>query len=107
MNIKNLEKKEKSTVEFIVEVTAEEFEKAVNAAYLKMRKRINVPGFRKGKAPRKIIEGMYGASIFYDDALEELYPEAYTKAIIDEKLEVVGRPSITNFDVKDDKSAEI
>lgn len=107
MNIKNLEKKEKSTVEFIVEVTAEEFEKAVNAAYLKMRKRINVPGFRKGKAPRKIIEGMYGASIFYDDALEELYPEAYTKAIVDEKLEVVGRPSITNFDVKDDKSAEI
>ena len=59
MNVKNIEKKEKNTAEITVEITAEEFDKAVNAAYLKNRTKINIPGFRKGKAPRKMIEKMF------------------------------------------------
>ena len=76
------EKKEKNTAEITVEITAEEFDKAVNAAYLKNRTKINIPGFIKGKAPRKMIEKMYGESVFFEDALDALYPEAYTFAIV-------------------------
>ena len=76
MKVKNLEKKEKNMAELTVEVSPEEFDKAVNTAYIKNRSKINIPGFRKGKAPRKIIEGMFGASVFYEDALEDIYPEA-------------------------------
>ena len=72
MNVKNLEKKEKNTAELTVVVLSDEFDKAVNTAYVKNRSKINVPGFRKGKAPRKVIEGMYGASVFYEDALDAL-----------------------------------
>ena len=77
MKVTSVEKKEKSTVELTIQVEADEFEAAVQKAYLKERKRINVPGFRKGHAPRKIIEGMYGSGVFYEDAINDVYPGAY------------------------------
>ncbi len=94
MNVKSAEKKEKSTVELILEFSAEEFDAAVERAYRKTRGNISVPGFRKGKAPRKVIEGMYGASIFYEDAVDDLYPAAYEQAIQEQDLQVVARPSV-------------
>ena len=92
MKVISAEKKEKSTVELTIQVEAEVFEAAVQAAYLKTRKNINVPGFRKGKAPRKIIEGMYGTGVFYEDAINECYPEAYDAAVAEQGLDVVGYP---------------
>ena len=65
MNVKSVEKKEKSTVELVIEVGKEEFEAAVEKVYKRQRGKISVPGFRKGHAPRKIIEGMYGSGVFY------------------------------------------
>lgn len=94
MKVISNEKKEKSTVELVIEVGAEEFEAAVQKAYLKQRGKIQIPGFRKGKAPRKIIESMYGTGVFYEDAINELYPEAYAQAVEQEKLDVVGYPQI-------------
>ena len=94
MKVISNEKQEKSTVELVIEVGREEFEAAVEKVYKKQRGNIMVPGFRKGKAPRKIIEGMYGAGVFYEDAINELYPEAYAQAIEQEKLDVVGYPKV-------------
>lgn len=107
MNVKNIEKKEKNTAEITVEITAEEFDKAVNAAYLKNRTKINIPGFRKGKAPRKMIEKMYGESVFFEDALDALYPEAYTFAIVTEKIEAVSQPTLLDVNIGDDKTVTI
>ncbi len=103
MIVKNVEKKEKNTVSFQVELDKAEFEEAVNGAYIKNKKKINVPGFRKGKAPRMVIEGMYGTNVFYDDAVDEAAPKAFEFAVKEEKLETVGRPSISNYDVSDEK----
>lgn len=94
MNVKSVEKQEKSTVELVIEVGQEEFEAAVEKVYKKQRGKINVPGFRKGHAPRKVIEGMYGSGVFYEDAINEVYPEAYTAAIEQEKLDAVAWPKI-------------
>ena len=74
MTVKSCEKLEKSRVALTIETSAEEFEAAVNKAYLKMRGKINVPGFRVGKAPRKIIEKMYGAEVFYEEAVNIILP---------------------------------
>jgi trigger factor len=103
MIVKNVEKKEKNTVSFQVEVSKEEFEEAVHSAYLKNKKKINVPGFRQGKAPRMVIEGMYGANVFYDDAVDGVAPAAFDFAVKQENLNTVGRPGIASFDVSDDK----
>ena len=92
MKVISAEKKEKSTVELTIQVEAEVFEAAVNAAYLKNRKNINVPGFRKGKATRKVIENLYGTGVFYEDAINECYPEAYDAAVAEQGLDVVGYP---------------
>ncbi|MCI7472662.1 MAG: trigger factor [Clostridiales bacterium] len=94
MNVKSVEKQEKSAVELVIEIGGEEFEAAVQKAYLKQRSKINVPGFRKGKAPRKIIEGMFGSGVFYEDAINELYPQAYADAVEQEKLDVVSWPNV-------------
>ena len=94
MKVTSVEKKEKSTVELTIQVEAEAFEAAIQKAYLKNRGKINVPGFRKGKAPRKIIEGMYGASVFYEDAINDLYPAAYEEAVKEQGLDDVGYPKI-------------
>lgn len=79
-------------------ISAEDFEKAVQKAYLQEKNKITVHGFRKGKAPRAMIEKMYGASVFYDTALDIAFPDAYEKAIEEEKLDVVSQPF--DFDVK-------
>ena len=94
MTVKSCEKLEKSRVALTIETSAEEFETAVNKAYLKMRGKINVPGFRVGKAPRKIIEKMYGAEVFYEEAVNIILPDAYEAAVKEQELEVVGYPQV-------------
>ena len=103
MIVKNVEKKENNTAMLQVEIDAESFDKAINGAYKKLKGRINVPGFRKGKAPRMVIEGMFGADVFYEDAMESLAPEAFEYAVDEEKLDTVGMPSIVDFNVDDAK----
>ena len=106
MNLKNFEKTEKNTAVLTVASDPAEFEKAVNGAYLKSRKDINIPGFRKGKAPRQVIEGMYGHEVFYQDAMDEIAPEAYEFAVNEKDLRVVGQPRITDVNVTDDRAVE-
>ncbi len=103
MQVKNVEKKEKSTVSFEVLIGADEFEKAVQSAYLKNRSKIYVQGFRKGKAPRMVIEGMYGKDVFYDEAADELAPAAFRFGVEEEKIRNVGTPTIRSIDVNDAK----
>lgn len=107
MNVKEFEKKEKNTAEITVYVTPEEFEAAVQKAYVKGRGRIQIPGFRKGKAPRKMIEAMYGQGAFYEDAVEALAPEALDAGLREQAVETVGRPSILDFNIGEDKSLSI
>ena len=94
MSVKSCEKVEKSQVALTIEVGSAEFEAAIEKAYQKMRKKINVPGFRPGKAPRKIIEGMYGAEVFFEEAINIAFPEAYEAAVKEQELQVVGYPSV-------------
>ena len=94
MSVKSCEKIENSKVVLTIDVGAEEFEKAVNKAYNKMRGKMNVPGFRPGKAPRKIIEGMYGAEVFYEEAVNIVLPDAYEAAVKEQELDVVGYPEV-------------
>ena len=102
MSVKNCEKLEKSRVALTVEVDAATFEAAIEKAYRKVRNQINVPGFRKGKAPRKMIENLYGVGVFYDEAINIAMPEAYAAAVESEKLEVVGYPEVELLDVGKD-----
>ena len=99
MKVTNVEKKEKSTVELTIQIDADQFEQAVQKAYLKSRGSISVPGFRKGKAPRKIIEGMYGSGVFYEEAINEVYPEAYEQAVQEQGLEDMGHPKMEIVEV--------
>ena len=100
MNVKNMEKAN-GKAKIVVEIEKQEFEAALNKAYNKAKKDILVPGFRKGKAPRKVIEGMYGATVFYEDAVNEIFPEVYEKAVIEQKIKAVGGPSVSDMDVND------
>ena len=87
----------------VVEIDKELMESGVNKAYMKARKSIMIPGFRKGKAPRKMIESMYGAHVFYEDGLEEIFPEIYDFAIAhQEGFKAVGRPNLTDMQISDD-----
>ena len=90
-----VERLEKNMAKLTIEVPAEELEKALQNAYLKNRKQISVPGFRKGKVPRQMIEKMYGPEIFYDDAANALIPDAYAAAVDECELELVSRPAIS------------
>ena len=94
MTVKSCEKLEKSQVALTIEGGAAEFDAGVVKAYLKMRRKINVPGFRPGKAPRKMIERMYGAEVFFEEAINIAFPEAYEAAVEQEKLQVVGYPAV-------------
>lgn len=107
MIIKNVENKENKTANVQVEVSPDEFEAAVNAAYKKNKNSINVPGFRKGKAPRAIIEGMFGAEVFYQDAIDDLCPVAYNFAFDNAGLKIIGTPAIVDMNVEEDKSFTI
>ena len=87
----------------VVEIDKELMETGVNKAYMKARKSIMIPGFRKGKAPRKMIESMYGAHVFYEDGLEEIFPEIYDFAIAhQEGFKAVGRPNLADMQISDD-----
>ena len=101
MNVKSIEKNGNQAT-IVVEIDKELMEKGVNAAYMKARKNIMIPGFRKGKAPRKMIEAMYGAHVFYEDGLEEIFPEVYKAAVVDQDVKAVGRPSLTDMDISED-----
>ena len=91
LQVENLEK---NMAKLTIEVSAEELEKAIQGAYLKQKNKISVPGFRKGKVPRQMIEKMYGAEIFYDDAANALIPEAYSNAYDESGLEIVSQPKV-------------
>ena len=101
MNIKNIDKKGNETT-IVVEIDKELMESGVNKAYMKARKSIMIPGFRKGKAPRKMIEAMYGAHVFYEDGLEEIFPDVYKFAVVDQDVKAVGRPNLTDMDISED-----
>ena len=101
MNVKSTEKAAgKATI--VIEVEKAEFDAALTKAYNKARKDIFVPGFRKGKAPRKVVEGMYGAKVFYEDAVNEIYPDLYEKAIVEQALKAVGTAYISKLDDGED-----
>ena len=93
-----VEKVSGNQVKIAFEIAAEAFDAAVQKAYLKVRGRVNVPGFRKGKAPRKMIESMYGEAIFYDDAFDILFPDAYEAAVKENDIQVVDRPEVDSVD---------
>ncbi len=98
-----VEKLEKNMAKLTIEASAEDFEKAIQKVYLKARGRINIPGFRKGKAPRKLIEKMYGTGVFYEDAANDLIPTAYAEALKDCDLEIVSRPEINVTQIESGK----
>jgi trigger factor len=104
VNVTAFEKKENNTAELTVEIEAEIFNGAVESVYKRTRGKISVPGFRPGKAPRKIIENLYGASVFQDDALDEVLPEALSFGIKEKELRTVGYPKLGDVSVGDDKT---
>ena len=106
MNVKNIEKNGNQAT-ITVEIDKELMEKGVNAAYLKQRKMIAIPGFRKGKAPRKMIESIYGAHVFYEDGLEEIFPEIYKAAVLDQEINAIGRPSLTDMQIAEDNTVTL
>lgn len=103
MNVQNIEKKENNTASFQVVVDADTFEKAVEQVYRRNKKDIYMPGFRKGKAPRQVVEGFYGKEIFFEEAVEDLADESFANGFAETGLKMVGRPNIENIDVSDDK----
>jgi trigger factor len=104
LDLKNCEKKEKSTVSIIVGISEEEFQSSIDKAYIKNKNRISIPGFRKGKASRKIVEKLYGVKFFHSDALEILMPDVLDYAVKESKLKFIGQPQITNIDVSTEKN---
>ena len=101
MNVKSVEK-ETSKASVTVELTKAELEPAINKAYLKYRKDITIPGFRKGKAPRVVIEAAYGKHVFFEDAIEEMFPEIYKETVLTQDMKPVGRPSVAEMNIADD-----
>ncbi len=93
-----VEKVSSNQVKISFVVPAEEFDAAVQKAYLKMRGRVQVPGFRKGHAPRKVIEKIYGEGVFYDDAFNEVFPDLYEKAVTENDISVVSNPEVDNVE---------
>ena len=101
MNLISCEKLEKSMVELQFSIDAETFKAAVNNAFKREGKKYAIPGFRKGKAPRHMIEKMYGSDIFHYDAVNDLFPEAYEAAVKEAKIDVVGRPEVVSMSEAD------
>ena len=104
MLVKNVDKKENNSATFQVEVEPKEFDVAVGKAYNKAKGDISIPGFRKGKAPRSVVEGMYGEDAFYQDALDILAPDAFEFGLNESGLKIIGRPNITDVEVTEEKS---
>lgn len=101
MNVKSVEKNENNTAKLVLEVEKDQFQTALDKAYRKVKNTIYIPGFRKGKAPRKIVEGMYGANVFYEDAINLIFPEIWEQATTESELKVVGSPSVSDLNVDD------
>ena len=101
MNVKIIEKNGNQAT-IVVEIDKELMESGVQKAYMKARKSIMIPGFRKGKAPRKMIEAMYGAHVFYEDGLEEIFPEVYDFAVLKQDVKAIGRPSLTDMQISEE-----
>ena len=99
--------KENNVLKLVVTVEKDQFEAGLQKAYLKNRKYVSVPGFRKGKAPRKMIENLYGPEVFYSDAVEEIFPEVYKEAVLAQDYKVVGQPSVTDMQFGEDKTVEL
>lgn len=95
MSFKVEQLEEKNMVKLVIEADADEFEAGLNTAYNKNKNKINVPGFRKGKAPRKMIEKLYGAEIFFEEAANSIIPDAYSKAAKESELDIVSQPKIS------------
>lgn len=106
MIVKNLEK-EAVHAKVTAEVSRTELEPAINKVYLKIRKDVSIPGFRKGKAPRMVIEAAYGKHVFFEDAIEELFPEIYKECVLTQEIKPVGRPSVSNLVINDDDSVTL
>lgn len=102
MLVKNVEKKDSKAASFQVEIDPQEFDAAVNAAFKKNKGGISIPGFRKGKAPRAVIEGMYGHDVFYQDAIDELVGPAYEYGYDNCELKIIGKPAVSNMDLSDE-----
>ena len=101
MNVRSVEKHDNSTATLVLEVERAQFQAALDKAYRQVKNDIYIPGFRKGKAPRKIVEGMYGANVFYEDAINLLFPDVWAQAAKASELELVGTPSIADLNVED------
>lgn len=106
MIVKNVEK-EAVHAKVTAEVSRTELEPAINKVYLKIRKDISIPGFRKGKAPRMVIEATYGKHVFFEDAIEELFPEIYKECVLSQDIKPVGRPGISNLEIGEDESVTL
>lgn len=106
MQVKNVAK-EGNSVKISVTIDSETFEAGIQKAYAKQKSKIQVPGFRKGKVPRKMVEAMFGKEVFYEDAIEEIFPDVYQKAVLDEGWKAVGRPSLSEVNYNDDRSVDI
>ena len=102
MNVKDVAKKEKSIVEFVLEFDAAEFDKAVDRAYQMAKRDIQIPGFRPGKVPRKVVESRYGAGVFYEDAINDVIPGAIDDAIEQQSMQLVGQPELEVLEVGKD-----
>ena len=100
MNVKNVEK-EAIRAKVTVEITREELEPAISKVYMKVRKDIALPGFRKGKAPRKMVESIYGKNVFVEDAIEEMFPDIYKETVLTQDMKPVGRPQVSKMDIDD------
>ena len=103
MSFKVEQLEEKNMVKLVIEASAEEFEAGLNAAYNKNKNKISVPGFRKGKAPRKMIEQLYGSQIFFEDAANEIIPDAYADAAKESGLDIVSQPKVSIEQLEDGK----
>ncbi len=107
MSLKSVNNVGANKYELAIEISAEDFENALQKAYLKARKNISIPGFRKGKAPRKIIERTYGESVFFEDAVNAIYAPEVNNAITESKLEIVAQPKVDVEDISKENGVKI
>lgn len=103
----SLEKISDNLISITLEIDEKEFEAALNSAYLESRGKISLPGFRKGRVPRKMIEMQYGKNFFYEEAFDIVFPPAYEETLDDNEIDAVSRPQVKKFDVKDDGGVTI
>ncbi len=107
MNVKSVEKSDKSTATLVLEIESSQFQAALDKVYRQVKNDIYIPGFRKGKAPRKIVERMYGSNIFHEDAINMIFPDIWNEVTETQNLNTVGTPSITDLNVDETGALEL